>query len=82
MNKEINKYFSDKKKKRVSGFVMGRKPDLWRAVKAAKDINQEGIPCNIVMKCLYNETIENCKIFGSRHEPEPYEAPKVLWVFS
>ena len=51
LNKEINAFFVDKKKKKVKGCVRGPKPDIWKAVRAAKDINinQEGIPMNLTL---------------------------------
>ena len=33
----------------LKGCVRGTKPDIWKAVRAAKDINQEGIPKDLTL---------------------------------
>ena len=39
----------DKKKSRVKSHAMGSKPDLWKAVRVAKDLNVNEIPSNLTL---------------------------------
>ena len=49
LNKEISSFFAEKKRSRVKSLAYGNKPNLWKAVKAAKDLSPDEIPRDLTL---------------------------------
>ena len=49
LNKEIGSYFSAAKACGVRQAAMGKKVNLWKAVKLAKNMNSESIPTSLTL---------------------------------
>ena len=47
--REIGGIVINNKKYKVNRFLQGPKPDLWKAVRVARDLNPDGIPLNLTL---------------------------------
>ena len=50
LNREINRYFVEKKFNRVKSFATSAAQNLWEAVRVARDLNPEEIPTDLTLE--------------------------------